>query len=182
MSLEAQNALLKLLEEPPANVYFLLAAHSTAPLLPTIMSRVQILQLKNIEQDQSRQLLDRLDAKLDAALVQKILFLGEGLPAELTRLATDNAYFESQAKSMGNARKFVEKTTYDRLILINKYASDRDLSLVFVDMIGRITTRLAVSHDVSIAQRLEIISNTLDNIKANGHIKTQLMCLAYNYA
>lgn len=40
--MEAQNALLKLLEEPPRNIVFILIAKSKTALLPTIRSRMQI--------------------------------------------------------------------------------------------------------------------------------------------
>jgi len=40
--MEAQNALLKLLEEPPRNIVFVLIAKSKTALLPTIRSRMQI--------------------------------------------------------------------------------------------------------------------------------------------
>ncbi|MCI1966069.1 MAG: ATP-binding protein [Oscillospiraceae bacterium] len=49
MSEPSQNALLKILEEPPENVLFLLTAVSAAALLPTIRSRVQIFTLKDSE-------------------------------------------------------------------------------------------------------------------------------------
>ena len=39
--IEAQNALLKLLEEPPRNITFILIAKSKTALLPTIRSRMQ---------------------------------------------------------------------------------------------------------------------------------------------
>lgn len=39
-----QNKLLKLLEEPPAGVYFLLGTTSTAPVLDTVKSRVKLLE------------------------------------------------------------------------------------------------------------------------------------------
>lgn len=41
-SIEAQNALLKILEEPPQNVHFVLIAPSKNALLPTILSRLHI--------------------------------------------------------------------------------------------------------------------------------------------
>lgn len=47
MAEPAQNALLKVLEEPPENVLFLLTATSAAALLPTIRSRVQIFTLED---------------------------------------------------------------------------------------------------------------------------------------
>jgi DNA polymerase-3 subunit delta' len=39
MNSQAQNALLKMLEEPPEHTFFILAVEQTAPLLPTILSR-----------------------------------------------------------------------------------------------------------------------------------------------
>ncbi len=39
MNPQAQNALLKMLEEPPGSTFFILTAEQTSPLLPTILSR-----------------------------------------------------------------------------------------------------------------------------------------------
>ena len=39
MNVQAQNALLKVLEEPPQNTFFILTATQLPPLLPTILSR-----------------------------------------------------------------------------------------------------------------------------------------------
>lgn len=43
---EAQNALLKVLEEPPAQTIIMLCANSKEALLPTILSRCQIIELE----------------------------------------------------------------------------------------------------------------------------------------
>jgi DNA polymerase III subunit delta' len=45
MNAAAENALLKILEEPPANVYFVLISSRFRQLLPTIRSRCRILKL-----------------------------------------------------------------------------------------------------------------------------------------
>ncbi len=42
---QAQNKLLKILEEPPQGVYFLLGASVVAPVLPTVLSRVEKLEI-----------------------------------------------------------------------------------------------------------------------------------------
>jgi DNA polymerase III delta prime subunit len=44
-SLEAQNAMLKVLEEPPEGVLFVLTSSSVSRLLPTIVSRTKIIKL-----------------------------------------------------------------------------------------------------------------------------------------
>lgn len=45
-SLPAQNSFLKLLEEPPSNVQFILSTDNKNSLLPTIISRVKIVKLE----------------------------------------------------------------------------------------------------------------------------------------
>ena len=46
MNAEASNKLLKLLEEPPEGTYFFLICHKPDKLLPTILSRCQIIRLQ----------------------------------------------------------------------------------------------------------------------------------------
>ena len=46
-----QNAFLKVLEEPPAHVIFILATTDPQKILPTIMSRVQRFELKRISEE-----------------------------------------------------------------------------------------------------------------------------------
>ncbi len=48
MSIPAQNALLKVLEEPPKNVVLILTCTSASSILPTIRSRAQIFSLKPV--------------------------------------------------------------------------------------------------------------------------------------
>lgn len=57
ISASAQNTLLKLLEEPPANVTFLLTAESRVVFLPTILSRVAAFPLSPVSDEQCRKAL-----------------------------------------------------------------------------------------------------------------------------
>ena len=50
MSEQAQNALLKILEEPPAQVFFILTCVSAASLLPTVRSRAQLFTLDTVSE------------------------------------------------------------------------------------------------------------------------------------
>lgn len=52
LSLGAQNALLKTLEEPPQNAFFVLSVQNLSQVLPTIMSRVQRLRHGKFEESQ----------------------------------------------------------------------------------------------------------------------------------
>lgn len=47
-----QNALLKLFEEPTENTHFVFFTKSTAMLLPTVLSRAQVLRLREIDENE----------------------------------------------------------------------------------------------------------------------------------
>ncbi len=88
MNVQASNALLKLLEEPPARTIFLMVCHRPAMLLPTIRSRCRTLPLAPLGADD-------LAAALDAAGVvvedpETIATLSEGSVGEALRLLEGN--------------------------------------------------------------------------------------------
>ncbi len=57
MTEQAQNALLKVLEEPPAYVRFLLTCESASQLLPTILSRAPVIRLSTLSAGEAAQAL-----------------------------------------------------------------------------------------------------------------------------
>ncbi|WP_415183939.1 DNA polymerase III subunit delta' [Phaeovulum sp.] len=65
MNPNAANALLKLLEEPPSGVTFLLIAHQPAGLLPTIRSRCRELRLNTLGADDMAAALAQAGAETD---------------------------------------------------------------------------------------------------------------------
>ncbi|MDZ7371932.1 MAG: DNA polymerase III subunit delta' [candidate division KSB1 bacterium] len=67
---EAANALLKLLEEPPAELYFLLTSSQPEALLPTIVSRCQQIRLHPLS-----------EKEIETALIER-----EGMDEERARL------------------------------------------------------------------------------------------------
>lgn len=50
ITFEAQNALLKMLEEPPLGTYFFINLSSLGNILPTLLSRVRVLDLSSADQ------------------------------------------------------------------------------------------------------------------------------------
>ncbi|MEA4896670.1 MAG: DNA polymerase III subunit delta' [Eubacteriales bacterium] len=60
MTAQAQNALLKTLEEPPEGAVFFLLAERTAGLLPTVKSRVRLIRFAELSQDALTDALIRL--------------------------------------------------------------------------------------------------------------------------
>jgi DNA polymerase III subunit delta' len=75
----AANALLKMLEEPPAQALFILIAHGTGGLLPTIRSRCQILKFSPLTDADIVTIINRqMGDSFDAGTVARIAALGGG--------------------------------------------------------------------------------------------------------
>tara|TARA_S200000501_G_scaffold97160_1_gene90479 strand:- start:3236 stop:4279 length:1044 start_codon:yes stop_codon:yes gene_type:complete len=64
LSEKASNKLLKILEEPPKNSFFLLVCEQTESILPTLVSRCQEIKLKPLSPQEIIKGLDRLDSGL----------------------------------------------------------------------------------------------------------------------
>ncbi len=89
MNPSAANALLKVLEEPPANALLLLVTHNPGRMLPTIRSRCSKLALKPLDEDRLSALIARSHPDLaptDAAL---LAHLADGSPGRALDLAEE---------------------------------------------------------------------------------------------
>ena len=87
LTIEAQNALLKLLEEPPPRVKIYIETESKDQLLPTILSRCQSIQLGSSTED------DSLEA--EKATIQKLL---SSTPSEIMHVIDGAASDRDAAK------------------------------------------------------------------------------------
>ena len=85
LNLNAANALLKTLEEPPADTFLLVLQREGQPVLPTIRSRCQILRVEAPPTEQARSWLAEKCSAEGAALDQALRWAG-GAPIEALRL------------------------------------------------------------------------------------------------
>ena len=94
----AANALLKMLEEPPAKCVFLLVSHVPGRLLPTIRSRCRTLEFQSLGDDVMTSLLPQLLPNVDASKVAELVRRAGGSPGKaLSYAALDLAPLHEQA-------------------------------------------------------------------------------------
>jgi replication-associated recombination protein RarA len=167
------QALLKLLEEPSHNVSFILTTSNLANLPATITSRAQMIQVYPAPDAQTL-----LGDVKPASKRRQIEFMAAGLPAEMRRLSADDDYFRTRARVFEQAKTYLSSTTYDRLKIISTF-KNRDEAREFVEVLARLVSLLAAKSDQS--TRLDRLSQTADNLAANGNIKAQMTCLALTF-
>jgi hypothetical protein len=175
MTHAAQNAFLKLLEEPGAQTHFILLSHHTDQLLPTIQSRVQQQEIYPIDSNQTRKYLDELGVG-DERKKQQLLYIADGLPAELHRLVHDNDYFDASAQRMKDARELLRASTYEKLLIAHRYRDNREQAIGLVEAAIHITRRtLSDNAQTGLVKQLSALTTAYDGLQANHNIR---LCLA----
>lgn len=100
LTTEAQNSLLKILEEPPRNVYFFLLCETASVLLPTVRSRAPVLRMELFDEEMLGELLLRTEKKARS--------MKDELPDEFTAL------LRSSGGTLGNALKALGERRSER--------------------------------------------------------------------
>ena len=174
MGREAQNALLKLLEEPVEHVHFILTTHLPQQLLATITSRAQHIALTPLAMGNTDQLIT-LD---DDALCAQIRFLADGLPAEVVRLTSSDAYLAQKTKLTRDARAFLEGDSYARLLLVKEFSADREQAESFLATLTMLVSfMLFQRQSAEYVSLLENIETVRSRLQQNAHVRTQLTYL-----
>jgi DNA polymerase-3 subunit delta' len=140
MNAEAQNALLKTLEEPPARAVLVLTSHAPDRLLPTIRSRCRRLELFPLPEAEVAALLARLLPDTGAADRSRLATLADGAPGRALRLADGDGLSaaEDVARVLGAPLPAAE-----RHALADRLAAKRDGSafVLFVALLRRRVAR-----------------------------------------
>lgn len=174
MTHAAQNAFLKLLEEPRQNLHFIIATHQFDQLLPTIVSRSQRLSLLPITADQTAAFIDSFSITDDVKRA-RLAFVGRGRPALIKRLIDDDALYESRVDIMRDAKTVISGSPYDKVQVIQKYRDNRPGSITLLDDINyQLHTVLHSQPSAQITQQIARHLETRQRIAAGGNIRLQL--------
>lgn len=175
MTIQAQNAFLKILEEPNENTHFIIVSCSINKLLPTILSRTEKINIKPITYDQSNKLLDSLGVT-EKIKRSQLLFIAEGKPAELTRLSKEESYFQLRSNIIKDARELLGSNTYNKLLLAQKYNEDRNSALSLINDACKILKISIINNPhPQLLKIVDSLVNTYKQIEANGNIR---LCIA----
>lgn len=102
MHTEAVNALLKILEEPPPGVVFLLTTESFSSLMGTLVSRTRVIRFSRCADKDMRSLLGGCPEDEAGFLLR----LAQGAPGKIIRLRDDPAHVRQERTVFANAVAF----------------------------------------------------------------------------
>lgn len=123
MTIEAQNALLKLLEEPPADTVLILTAHKPHQLRPTIHSRVQTINvLPPLKDDVVGYFLGKGFTGTDIDRAIQVSNSQVGLMTALLDDSTEHVL----AVHIATAKKLYGMSAFERLTKVDEISKDKE--------------------------------------------------------
>jgi DNA polymerase III subunit delta' len=178
LGVQAQNALLKVLEEPPKGIFFLILASEEDDYLPTIQSRCQVIKLSGPSEEEA------LSFAVESGISEseaKVLWLQSGGSAsELMSLIENSEAREKSLDYLADAKSFLKENDYGKLAVMKKYLANKDDAtefikgiLVVIELISKKGAREALSF-ADLAKRSEL---ALKNLSLNANLRMELLGL-----
>jgi DNA polymerase-3 subunit delta' len=120
----AANALLKTLEEAPAHAILLLTADTPELLLPTIVSRCEILRLRPLRVEEVESMLT--DKGVDPERARLLAHISGGRPGYANRLLEDSSLLETRAERLNDLQALLQSTRVKKFSYADKLSKDKD--------------------------------------------------------
>lgn len=120
----ASNALLKTLEEAPSYAILLLTADNPESLLPTIVSRCEVLRLRPLPIEQVKKELE--NRGMENGQAELIAHISGGRPGYAFRLAEDKSLLDFRTQRLDDLQKLLSSSRVDKFAYAEKLAKDKD--------------------------------------------------------
>ena len=178
MNEQAQNAFLKSLEEPNSSTFYILLVNNVHSLLPTVLSRSQILKITPLNNDASLKL---IPDNIPANIKQQILFVANGNPLLINKLVNDSSLISQYSAHITTAKSFLTASTYQKLITINKLKDSREDAIVTLDALIKILSTTIKTPDKQLLALLNNALNARNDLLSNLNVRLTLIHHLINF-
>jgi DNA polymerase III subunit delta' len=184
MSTEAQNAVLKLLEEPPEGSLIILTADSESSLLPTVVSRAQKISIAPVSLEDSLEFFGR---GRPAADIQTAWRLSQG-SAGLMHALLNESDAHPLKKAVDQAKEMLKMEAFERTVYLQKVAKDKAEFITFMEALSKVLSALqeaAVKNNrqaqsASLLKARRLVNGLLGSADTNANTRLLALSLALN--
>lgn len=179
MNEASQNKILKTIEEPPENTIFVLAGVTTMRLLPTILSRIKLVEIDELSSNNILELLKESGVSDTVAEICASSARGNGAYAE--KLATDGSFLEfynnivSAFFEINGSRDILKYSNIFNAKTVNKKEFLDVFMMIARDILMVLSKTENLVVNKSILSKLKVVSSMLSFDAVNEVIKE---CLA----
>ena len=178
MNEQAQNAFLKSLEEPNSSTFYILLVNNVHSLLPTVLSRSQILKITPLNNDASLKL---IPDNIPANIKQQILFVANGNPLLINKLVNDSSLISQYSAHITTAKSFLTASTYQKLITINKLKDSREDAIAILEALIKILNTTIKTPDKQLLALLNNALNARNDLLSNLNVRLTLIHHLINF-
>ena len=178
MNEQAQNAFLKSLEEPNSSTFYILLVNNVHSLLPTVLSRSQILKITPLNNDASLKL---IPDNIPANIKQQILFVANGNPLLINKLVNDSSLISQYSAHITTAKSFLTASTYQKLITINRLKDSREDAIATLDALIKILSTTIKTPDKQLLALLNNALNARNDLLSNLNVRLTLIHHLINF-
>jgi DNA polymerase-3 subunit delta' len=120
----AANALLKTLEEAPSYAVLILTVDNPEQLLPTIVSRCEVLRLRPLSIDEIKK--DLISQGVDNERARLVAHISSGRPGYARRLMEDDALLDTREMRLNDLITLLPASRVEKFTYADKLARDKD--------------------------------------------------------
>jgi len=120
----AANALLKTLEEAPSYAVLILTTDNPEQLLPTIVSRCEVLRLRPLKIEEMKQDLEKKGIERDRANL--IAHISGGRPGYAHQLIESESLLEEREERLNDMQSLIAASRVEKFAYANKLARDKE--------------------------------------------------------
>ncbi len=133
MTASAQNRLLKLIEEPPAYATLIFVTTQADALLPTIMSRCQVLSFSRLKPAVIETWLVETQG-VEAGVARVASNFADGSISKALMLATSEVFTQTRQDAIDIIRALMKRDPLEGLLKLQKYGADKVLATSLIEL------------------------------------------------
>ncbi len=177
MTIAAQNALLKIFEEPNKNNFFILFSTNYRNFLPTVLSRFKLIRLDKINSSKIKQALKPQFTDITNQQLAQIEFVAGSDLSIWLKMLDDPQFFEQQLALANLAKKLLmAKSLYQKIILIQKVKKDRQQAIELINILLKMYRQLFLKTPSDNHQQAMLkYSQALDELARNSNVGLTLI-------
>ncbi|MFA6305482.1 MAG: AAA family ATPase [Candidatus Gracilibacteria bacterium] len=177
MTVEAANSFLKMLEEPPERTLFILTTNNVRAVLPTIISRVRVVNFAPVSAGYLEKKLRELYPQHEEDTIKKVSVFSLGKTGKAVNLMENPGELANYIKAYSDVMFFLEhRSIADRFSYVSDIAEDEGKIEVFVSILSNVL-RSKILDGENVDEHIDTvlrIDEAMTLIKKNVNLKLVL--------
>ena len=187
MTPEAQNCFLKTLEEPKGNTILILITEKPNFLLPTIVSRCQIIKFYPVKKDEIERYLKNQEG-LSKEEIEEILEIAQGRPGRAVELAFAKEKFEFYKKRTKELAKIFNSNLSSRFQYAKEISTKENLQEIleiwlnyFRNIFIKNCSTPSAKHLGNILQQIQRTIYLISTTNVNPRLALEILMMNFDY-